>query len=232
MVIGMSLATPDKIRELQRKLYRKAKQEPMYRFYSLYDKVYRTGILAHAYALCKANKGAPGVDGQTFADIEEYGEELFVAGLGRELREGTYRPDAVRRVLIPKPDGGERPLGIPIVRDRTVQTAAKLVLEPIFEADFTPNAYGYRPKRSAVDAVKEVHKNLKAGYTHVVDADLSKYFASIPHSDLLRNVSEKERRRPRTCGPSRSGCRTRPQTTTSCPGQEPAVVSIDGYGVT
>jgi len=191
MVIGVSLATPDKIRELQRKLYRKAKQEPTYRFYSLYDKVYRADILAHAFALCKANAGAPGVDGQTFADIEEYGEELFVADLECELRDGTYRPNAVRRVMIPKPDGGERPLGIPTVRDRTVQMAAKLVLEPVFEADFTPNAYGYRPNRSALDAVKEVHRNLKAGRTHVVDADLSKYFDSIPHAELLKSVARR-----------------------------------------
>ena len=203
-VIGVSLATPDKIRELQRKLYRKAKQEPTYRFYSLYDKVYRADILAHAYALCKANAGAPGVDGQTFADIEEYGEESFVVDLECELREGTpggsdpseartfgYRPDAVRRVMIPKPDGGERPLGIPTVRDRTVRMAAKLVLEPVFEADFTPNAHGYRPNRSALDAVKEVHRNLKAGRTHVVDADLSKYFDSIPHAELLRSVARR-----------------------------------------
>jgi RNA-directed DNA polymerase len=187
----VSLRTPEKLRELQRKLYRKAKQEPTYRFYSLYDKVYRPDILVHAYALVRDNGGAPGVDGRTFADIEEYGERRFLADLGRELREGTYRPDAVRRVMIPKPDGGERPLGIPTVRDRTVQAAAKLVLEPIFEADFTANAYGYRPGKSGLDAVKEVHRTLKAGYTQVVDADVSKFFDSIPHSDLLRSVARR-----------------------------------------
>jgi len=159
----MSLATPPKIQELQRKLFGKAKREPTYRFYSLYDKVYRADILAHAYALVKANKGAPGVDGRTFEDIEKYGEERFLEEVQRELKEDTYRPEAVRRVMIPKPGGkGERPLGIPTVKDRTVQAAAKLVLEPIFEADFTANAHGYRPGHSALQAVREVHEALKA----------------------------------------------------------------------
>lgn len=138
----MSLQTPEKIRRLQRKLYVKAKREPAYRFYLLYDKVWRADLLEHAYRLCRSNGGAAGVDGQTFADIEaaEGGAEAWLRTLAAELREERYRPQAVRRVMIPKPDGGERPLGIPTVRDRVVQQAAKLVVEPIFEADFSPNA--------------------------------------------------------------------------------------------
>jgi RNA-directed DNA polymerase len=151
----MSLATPEKIRILQRKLYRKAKAEPAFRFYVLYDKIYREDILRHGYALARANAGAPGTDGMTFAAIEASGLDRWLAGLREELISKTYRPDPVRRVTIPKPDGGERPLGIPTIRDRVVQAAAKLVLEPIFEADFEDSAYGYRPARGAVDAVKE-----------------------------------------------------------------------------
>jgi RNA-directed DNA polymerase len=187
----MSLATPSKIRELQIKLYRKAKNEPEYRFYLLYDKVYREDILAHAYALAKSNDGAPGVDGQSFEDIESSGAEKWLTGIREELRNQTYRPQPVRRVPIPKPGGGERPLGIPTIRDRVVQTAAKLVIEPIFEVDLEPNAYGYRPKRSAQDAIQEVHKLLCEGYTDVVDADLSKYFDTIPHSELLKCVARR-----------------------------------------
>jgi len=187
----VSLSTPPKIQELQRKLYVKAKEEPEFRFYTLYDKVYRSDILAHAYALCKSNRGAPGVDGKTFDDIEGYGVQRFLEEVARELREDTYRPEAVRRVMIPKPDGKERPLGIPTVKDRTVQTAAKLVLEPIFEADFTPNAHGYRPGHSAIQAVREVHEVLKYGSTDVVDADLSKYFDTIPHAQLLQSVARR-----------------------------------------
>lgn len=189
--IGVSLATPPQIQELRRKLYRKAKEEPKFRFYSLYDKVYRMDVLEHAWALAKSNRGAAGVDGRTFEDIEEYGVERFLKEVQAELKEGTYRPEAVRRVMIPKPNGGERPLGIPTVKDRIVQTAAKLVLEPIFEADFTPNAHGYRPGHSAVQAVQEVHEALKAGYTDVVDADVSKFFDTIPHAELLRSVARR-----------------------------------------
>jgi RNA-directed DNA polymerase len=187
----MSLATPEKIRTLQRKLYRKAKAEPAYRFYLLYDKIYREDILRHAYALARSNAGAPGTDGMTFAAIEASGLERWLAGLREELISKTYRPDPVRRVSIPKPDGGERPLGIPTIRDRVVQTAAKLVLEPIFEADFEDNAYGYRPVRGAVDAVKEVHRLICRGYTDVVDADLSRYFDSIPHAELMKSVARR-----------------------------------------
>jgi RNA-directed DNA polymerase len=171
----VSLATPDSIRRLQRKLYVKAKQEPEFRFYLLYDKVYRADILAHAYRLSRAARGAAGVDGVEFADIEADGVEPWLAALGKELRERTYRPAPVRRVMIPKPGGGERPLGIPTIRDRVAQTAVKLVLEPIFEADFEDSAYGYRPRRSTQDAVRAVHPALCEGYTDVVDADLSKY---------------------------------------------------------
>jgi RNA-directed DNA polymerase len=187
----MSLETPIKIRMLQRKLYQKAKGEPNYRFYLLYDKMYREDILAHAYALVKSNQGAPGVDGQTFWGIETLGLEEWLNGLRTDLRAKTYQPQAVRRVMIPKPGGGERPLGIPTIRDRVVQTAAKLLLEPILEADFDPNAYGYRPKRSARDAIQKVYELLRAGHTDVVDADLSKYFDTIPHRELIQCVARR-----------------------------------------
>src|ERR1700693_3874430 len=185
----MSLETPMKIRMLQRKLYLKAKAEPNYRFYLLYDKIYREDVLAHAYELAKSNKGAPGVDDQTFEQIESQGLKEWLDGIGKELRAKTYKPQPVRRVMIPKPGGGKRPLGIPTIRDRVVQTAAKLVLEPIFETDLEPTAYGYRPGRSGIDAVKEVHRLLCQGFTDVVDADLSKYFDTIPHDELLRSVA-------------------------------------------
>ena len=184
-----NLATPIKIRELQRKLYCKAKAEPEFRFYQLYDKIWREDILAHAWALARANRGAPGVDGVDFEAIENAGLQDWLEGLQEELRAKRYKPSAVRRVMLPKPGGGERPLGIPTIKDRVVQTAAKLVLEPIFEADMAPSAWGYRPKRSALDAVKQVHEALIDGYTQVVDADLSKFFDTIPHDDLMRSVA-------------------------------------------
>jgi RNA-directed DNA polymerase len=187
----MSLETPQKIRELQRKLYRKAKQEPDYRFYLLYDKVYREDILRHAYALAKANGGAPGVDEQSFQQIESQGREEWLEGLRKELHAKTYRPQPVRRVMIPRPGGGERPLGIPTIRDRVAQTALKLVIEPIFEADLEPCAYGYRPQRSAQDAIRKVHQLVCAGYHDVVDADLSKYFDTIPHAELMQCVARR-----------------------------------------
>jgi RNA-directed DNA polymerase len=187
----MSLETPEKIRSLQRKLYCKAKAEPAFRFYLLYDKICREDILHHAYALARANAGAPGVDGESFAAIEAAGLAEWLAGLRQELTTKTYRPAPVRRVMIPKPGGGERPLGIPTIRDRVVQTAAKLVLEPIFEADLEDSAYGYRPGRGGMDPVKEVHRLLLRGYTDVVDADLSKYFDTIPHADLLKSVARR-----------------------------------------
>lgn len=187
----MSLETPEKIRTFQRKLYRKAKAEPAFRFYLLYDKICREDILRHAYALARANAGAPGVDGESFAAIAASGEEEWLAGLRQELTTKTYRPAPVRRVMIPKPGGGERPLGIPTIRDRVVQTAAKLVLEPIIEADLEDAAYGYRPGRGGTDPVEEVHRLLRRGYTDVVDADLSKYFDTIPHSELLKSVARR-----------------------------------------
>ena len=187
----MSLATPTKIRSLQRKLYVKAKAEPAFRFYQLYDKICREDILCHGYRLARANRGMPGVDGVSFEQIEEEGVAEWLAGLREELVSKTFRPDPVRRVMIPKADGGERPLGIPTIRDRVVQTAAKLVLEPIFEADFEDNAYGYRPARGAVQAVKQVHQHICQGYTDVVDADLSGYFDSIPHEALLKSVARR-----------------------------------------
>jgi RNA-directed DNA polymerase len=190
-VIDESLQTPERIRTLQRKLYRKAKGGPNYRFYLLYDKIWRWDILAHAYVLARKNGGAPGVDGETFEQIGKQGVVEWLERLQQELRTKTYRPQPVRRVMIPKPGGGERPLGIPTIRDRVAQAAAKLVLEPIFEADLEPDAYGYRPKRSAHDAIRKVHKQLCEGYTDVVDADLSKYFDTIPHGDLMQSVARR-----------------------------------------
>jgi RNA-directed DNA polymerase len=187
----MSLTTPIQIRELQIKLYRKATEEPNYRFYLLYDKIYREDILAQGYELAKANQGAPGVDGQTFEQIETAGREEWLGGIRNDLRAKTYRPQPVRRVMIPKPGGGERPLGIATIRDRVVQTAAKLVLEPIFETDLEPSAHGYRPKRSAQDAIRKVHRLLCEGYIDVVDADLSKYSDTIPHSERMRCVARR-----------------------------------------
>lgn len=187
----MSLEPSEKLRSLQAKLYDKAKAEPEYRFYLLYDKIHRPDILAHAYALARRNDGAPGVDGETFDRIESVGLAGWLAGLEEELRTKRYRAQPVRRVLIPKPGGGERHLGIPTIRDRVAQTAAKLVLEPIFEADLEPTAYGYRPDRGAIDAVEAVHKRLREGYTAVVDADLSKYFDSIPHDALMKSVARR-----------------------------------------
>jgi RNA-directed DNA polymerase len=187
----MSLTTPSKIRELQIKLYRKAKNEPGFRFYQLYDKVYREDILNHAYKLARANYGSPGVDEESFRDIESKGLEEWMKGLREDLRNQTYRPQPVRRMMIPKQGGGERPLGIPTIRDRVAQTAAKLILEPIWEAELEPNAYGYRPRKSAQDAIRKVDELLHEGYTDIVDADLSKYFDTIPHSELMQCVARR-----------------------------------------
>jgi RNA-directed DNA polymerase len=189
--IGVSLTTPTKLEEFQQKLYAKAKAEPDYRFYQLYDKLYRWDVLKEALSRAKANRGAAGVDGQTFEQVEQYGEEQWLKELQRELQEKKYRPQPVRRVLIPKPGGGQRPLGIPTIKDRVAQTAAKLILEPIFEADLSEAAYGYRPERSGVQAVKAVHQELRRGRTEVVDADLSKYFDTIPHAELMKCVARR-----------------------------------------
>ena len=186
------LSTPEAIRTLQRKLYTKAKQDTAYRFYALYDKVWRADILMHAWRLVRANQGSPGVDGMSFEAIEqEIGIDAFLAELAQDLRQKTYQAQAVRRVMIPKADGSERPLGIPTIRDRVAQMADKLIIEPIFEADFCPNSYGFRPKKSAHDAVDEIAQALHLGYTKVIDADLSKYFDSIPHAQLLAVVAER-----------------------------------------
>jgi len=190
-VIDGSLEIPDKVRDLRNKLYRKAKNEPGFRFYQLYDKVYREDVLWRAWTLAKANQGAPGVDGESFQDIESRGLMEWLKGLRKDLHDKTYKAQPVRRVMLPKPGGGERPLGIPTVRDRVAQTAAKLIVEPIFEADLEPNAYGYRPNRSAQDAVEKVDELLHRGYTDIVDADLSKYFDTIPHTELMQCVARR-----------------------------------------
>ena len=166
----MSLATPASVQKLQTALHAKAKEAPGFRFYALYDKVYREDVLAFAYQCCKANGGAAGVDGQSFADIETYGVERWLGELARELKSRTYQPLPVRRVYIPKPSGGQRPLGVPAIRDRVAQTAAVLVLEPIFEADLPPEQYAYRADRSALDAVQHVHKLINTGHRQIVDA--------------------------------------------------------------
>jgi RNA-directed DNA polymerase len=190
--IAEMLTTPESIRTLQRKLYRKAKQEPACRFHALYDKVYRADILSHAYNLVRANKGSAGIDGVTFEVIEEKeGATAFVAELAGALKDKTYRPDPVKRVMIPKADGSQRPLGIPTIRDRVAQMAMKLVIEPIFEANFCDTSYGFRPRKSAHDAVDDVRHTMNKGYTEVIDADLSKYFDTIPHSNLMATVAER-----------------------------------------
>ena len=187
------LKTPEKIRELQRKLYRKAKQGKEYRFYLLYDKTYRMDILSHAYRLVKANKGAPGIDGETFDSIEERegGAEKYLEEIAGALKRKDYKPQAVRRVYIPKAAGGKRPLGIPVIKDRIVQMAVKIVIEPIFEADFQDNSYGFRPKRNAHQAVEDVNNHLWKGKTDVIDADISKYFDTIPHDRLMQLVAKR-----------------------------------------
>jgi RNA-directed DNA polymerase len=189
--IGVSLSPPLKVGKLQTALHTKAKNSPDYRFYALYDKIYRRDVLGFAYERCRANRGAPGVDGQSFDDIEAYGVDPWLDELAEELRNETYQPQPVRRVYIPKPDGKQRPLGIPCIKDRVAQMAAVLVLEPIFEADLEPEQHAYRPKRSALDAVRQVERLLRSGHTEVVDADLSGYFDSIPHCELMKSVSRR-----------------------------------------
>jgi group II intron reverse transcriptase/maturase len=187
----MSLPTRRKVRKLQAALHAKAKGAPSVRFYTLYDKVYRADVLEEAYERCRKNGGVAGVDGQTFENIEGYGVQTWLGALAHELRDKRYRPQAVRRVCIPKPDGTQRPLGIPTIRDRVVQMAAVLVLEPIFEADLQPEQYAYRANRNALEAVGKVHSLLHTGHTEVVDADLSGYFDSIPHAELMKSVARR-----------------------------------------
>ncbi len=187
----MNLTTPSSVQKLQAALHDKAKESPNFRFYALYDKVYRKDVLARAYECCKANGGAAGVDGQTFEAIEAYGVERWLDELAQELKSRTYRPLPVRRVYIPKPDGKQRPLGVPAIRDRTAEMAAVLVLEPIFEADLQPEQYAYRRDRSALDAVRHVHKLINTGHGEIVDADLSGYFDSVPHTELLKSVARR-----------------------------------------
>jgi RNA-directed DNA polymerase len=187
----MSLPTLPTVQKLQAALHAKAKGEPKFRFYALYDKVYRADVLSMALRRCRNNGGKPGIDGQTFEDIAKYGETKWLGELAEELRTKTYQPQPVRRVYIPKSDGKQRPLGIPTIRDRVVQTALLIVLEPTFEADLQPEQFAYRAEHNALDAVQAVYRLLNTGYTEVVDADLSGYFDSIPHAELLQCVARR-----------------------------------------
>lgn len=186
-----NLQTPESVQKLRTALHAKAKEEPGYRFYILYDKIYRQDVLELAYRSCKANKGAAGVDRVRFEDIEAYGEDRWLGELAERLKKKGYRPEAVKRVWIPKPNGKLRPLGIPTITDRVVQTAAMIVLEPIFEADLQPEQYAYRAERGAQDAVRAVHRLLNTGHQHVIDADLSAYFDSIPHAEMMKSVARR-----------------------------------------
>ena len=184
-----SVSPPDKVRDFQRKLYRKAKQEPNFRFYSLYDKICRIDFLYESYSRVKSSRGSCGIDGVSFKEIERRGLSSFIFEIHKSLKDGSYRPSPVKRVLIPKSNGKMRPLGIPTILDRVVQMSCKLVLEPIFEADFEDSSFGFRPQRSAEDAIKRIKGHLKDGKTSVYDADLSGYFDTIPHSKLLKLIS-------------------------------------------
>jgi RNA-directed DNA polymerase len=172
-------------------LHAKAKAEAGYRFYALYDKISREDILAYAWAQCRSNRGAPGVDGQDFADVEAYGVQRWLGELALALKEEIYRPDPIRRVFIPKANGKLRPLGISTLRDRVCMAAAMLVLEPIFEADLPPEQYAYRPGRNAQQAVLDVQETLFRGHPEVVDADLADYFGSIPHAELMLSLARR-----------------------------------------
>ena len=191
MTIGEEPTNSQKVQKLQAALHAKAKEAPAFRFYALYDKVYRKDVLATAFWQCRLNDGAPGVDGQSFVQIIDYGVDRWLDELAEELRTKQYQPQAVRRAWIPKPDGKQRPLGIPTIKDRVVQTALLLVLEPIFEADLPSEQYAYREGKSALDAVREVHRLACFGYSEVVDADLSGYFDSIPHAELMQCVARR-----------------------------------------
>ncbi len=187
----MSLVTPETVRKLRTTLHAKAKGEASYRFYSLYDKIYRKDVLYHAYRCCKANGGAAGVDGQTFDQIEAAGRNQWLNSLMEDLRKKTYQPDPIRRVYIPKANGEKRPLGIGTIRDRVVQMAVVIVLNPIFEADLMDEQYGYRENRNAHDAVRKIHGLLYGGFREVIDADLEAYFDSIPHYELMKCLTRR-----------------------------------------
>ena len=192
MTTDGSLPGSASVRKLQTVLHAKAKEEPGWRFHALVDKVWREDFLLAAWALARRNGGAAGVDGVTVADVKAHGVERWVGELSRDLKEGTYKPSPVRQVLIPKKQPGKfRPLGIPCLRDRVAQTSAMLVLSPIFEADLEPEQYGYRPGRSAKDAVRRVHRLLHWGRNEVVDADLSNYFGEIPHAELMKSIARR-----------------------------------------
>ena len=192
MGTGENLTASERVQRLQTALHAKAKEAPGFRFYSLSDKVWRDDVLVVAWQAVRRNGGAAGVDGETVADIESFGVDRWLGALARDLKEGTYRPRAVRQVLIPKKQRGKfRPLGIPCLRDRVVQTAAMLVLSPVFEADLQPEQYAYRPGRGAHDAVKRVHRLLTTGHREVVDADLSDYFGQIPHAELMKSIARR-----------------------------------------
>jgi group II intron reverse transcriptase/maturase len=189
--LGDNLTTTDRVQELQKKLYQKAKSMPNFRFYALYDKVYRTDVLERAWSKVRANQGSQGVDGQTIEDIEQQGVDNFLKDIQQGLKDKTYRPEPARRVYIPKPDGTKRPLSIPTVKDRVVQTALKIILEPIFEADFEDCSYGFRPNKSAQQAAQEVRKYLNFGYQEVIETDIEDCFSSIPHRELLDMVAKR-----------------------------------------
>lgn len=187
-----SCVSKERVRALQRKLYRKAKQQPGFRFYSLYDKIYRSDVLQRAYELVKQNKGSPGLDGMTFEKIEQgKGKQDYLLALQGKLKGNAYRASPIKRVEIPKGNGDLRPLGIPCIEDRIVQMAVKLIIEPIFEAGFSEHSYGFRPKRSAHQAMDDITEGLLKGHTQVIDADLSKYFDTIVHEKLMKTVAEK-----------------------------------------
>lgn len=181
----------DNVRQLQRRLWFAAKQSSGRRFHALYDHLHRSDVLWEAWKRVRKNKGAAGVDGQTLAEVERYGVDLFLQELGEALRNKTYRPAVVQRRYIPKADGRKRPLGIPTVRDRVVQMAAKLVLEPIFEADFLPCSWGFRPKRSTLGALETLRKLGAKGHHHVLDADIRDFFGSIDHDKLMKLVARR-----------------------------------------
>jgi group II intron reverse transcriptase/maturase len=187
----MSLKPPSKVEKLQGVLRTKAKESPSYRFYALYDKMYREDVLWYAYCRCRANRGAVGVDGQSFRDIQEYGVKQWLDELALDLKNGTYRPQAVRRVWIPKTDGKQRPLGIPTIRDRVLQMAFTIVVEPILDEDLQPEQHAYRPNHNAHQALREVQRWLERGHTDVIDADLSGYFDTIPHKELMQCLARR-----------------------------------------